>query len=224
MSSVVKELWEQALIGYNLPLTVLLGLVVLFWLLSILGTVDIDVLDIDFDVDVEAEGSGGMADGVFGALLKFVNAQDVPVMIILSLLTLFMWMVAILSNNYLNPTDSAGLAMAFLVGNLFVSAFLVKAVTQPLRPFLRSLKDDGELQQPLVGMSGVVKSRVLDSNFGQVEVPRETGAPALLNAILPEGRESLVRGDRILVIDFDSEGNKYLVHPAPQSADTTSNP
>ena len=173
-------------------------------------------LDFDFDFDVDsdaADGGGGVLEGLF----KFVNAQDVPVMIILSLLTVSMWSIAIFSNYYFNPNESAGLAMAFLGGNFFGSALLVKAVTQPLRPFFRSLKNDGEKQQPLIGMTGSVKSRVLDSTFGQVEVPREKGAPALLNAILPEDRGSLVRGDQILVIDFDDESNKYLVHPIPQS-------
>ena len=56
-----------------------------------------------------------------------------------------------------------------------------------------------------------MKSRVLDSNFGQVEVPRDKGAPALINAILPEEAESLVRGDQVLVIDHLKERDRFLV-------------
>lgn len=216
----MKELWEQAILYYNLPLTILLGFVVFFWLLSLLGTVDLDTLDVDLDtevnadVDVDLDGSDGATDGFLGALLRFVNAQDVPVMVILSLLTLLMWGLAIVGNFYLNPHESGLLALGFLFINFILSTLLVKAITEPLRPFMRAIKNDQEHQEPLVGLSGVVKSRVLDSGFGQVEVPRDKGAPALLNAILPEGREALVRGDRILVIDFDQERDKYLVHPA----------
>lgn len=212
----MKELWEQALIGYNLPLTVLLGLVVLFWLITLLGIFDLDALDVDLDIDADADLNGveGVGGNILGVFLKFVNAQDVPLMIVLSLLSLSLWALSIVSNYYFNPSQSIGLAMAFLAGNLFLSAFLVKVITHPLRPFMRNLKNDQELQQPLVGMSGVVKSRVLDSNFGQVEVPREKGAPALLNAILPEGKDALVRGNKILVIDFDEKLNKYLVQAA----------
>ena len=214
MSFDVKELWEQALIGYNLPLTVLFGLVVVFWLLTLLGAVDLDALDID--LDVETDGADGVGEGIFAVLLRFVNAHDIPVTIVLSLLSVFMWAGAILTNYYFNPEQNSLLAMAFLLVNLIISTLVVKFVTEPLRPFMRAIKDDGELQEPLVGMSGVVKSRVMDSSFGQVEVPRDKGAPALLNAILPEGQEPLVRGDQILVIDFDDQLDKYLVHPAPQ--------
>lgn len=216
MSFDVKELWEQALIGYNLPLTVLFGLVVVFWLLTLLGAVDLDALDID--LDVETDGADGVGEGIFAILLRFVNAHDIPVTIVLSLLSVFMWAGAILTNYYFNPEQNSLLAMAFLLVNLIISTLVVKFVTEPLRPFMRAIKDDGELQEPLVGMSGVVKSRVMDSSFGQVEVPRDKGAPALLNAILPEGQEPLVRGDQILVIDFDDQLDKYLVHPAPQGS------
>ncbi len=223
----MKELWEQAIIYYNLPLTILLGFVVVFWLLSLLGTVDLDTLDIDLntevnaDADVDVNGSDGAADGFFGSLLRFVNAQDVPVMVILSLLTLLMWGIGILGNFYLNPGESGLLALGFLFINFIISVLLVKAITEPLRPFMRAIKNDQEHQEPLVGLSGTVKSRSLDSDFGQVEVPRDKGAPALLNAILPEGRETLQRGDRILVIDFDKERDKYLVHPAQSETENS---
>lgn len=220
----MKELWEQAILFYNLPLTVLLVLVFVFWILSVIGTVDLDTFDIDLDadletgdgaIDLEADGaSQGSSEGVFGFMLRFVNAQDVPVMIIFSLLILFMWAISLASNYLFNPTESGWLASGMLVGNFILSAVLIKAVTQPLRPLMRAIKNDQEHQEPLVGMSGTVKSRVLDSKFGQVEVPRDKGAPALLNAVLPEGREALVRGDKILVIDFDRDRDKFLVHPA----------
>lgn len=223
----MKELWEQAILFYNLPLTILLGFVVLFWLLSLLGTVDLDTIDIDLDADVNADldvdvnGSDGAADGFFGSLLRFVNAQDVPVMVILSLLTLLMWGIGITGNYYLNPGESGLLALGFLFINFILSTLLVKVITEPLRPFMRAIKNDQEHQEPLVGLSGVVKSRVLDSGFGQVEVPRDKGAPALLNAILPEGRAALVRGDKVLVIDFDKEQDKYVVHAAKNESNNS---
>ncbi|MDP0490564.1 MAG: DUF1449 family protein [Verrucomicrobiota bacterium JB023] len=213
MTAVVKELWDQAWLGYNLPLTCLLILVAIYWLLSVIGTVDLDTFDIELDGDLEgdAEGQGQATEGVVGTMLRFVNAQDVPLMIVLSLLILFMWAVSILSNAYLNAEGSGWMAMGLLIGNFIVSALAVKAVTQPLRPLMRAIKNDQEHQEPLIGLSGTVKSRVLDHDFGQIEVPRKNGAPALLNAILPEGREALVRGDSVLVIGHDKEKDKFLV-------------
>jgi hypothetical protein len=199
-------MWEQALLSYNLPLTVLLGCVLLFWIVSLLG--------VGFDLDADADLDGDLTDGTsgfFGALLKFVNAHDVPLLLILSLLTLFMWMIAILSNYYLNPGNSPMLAGFFLIGNFFLSVLAVKYSTQPLRGFFRSLKNDDEHQEPLIGSAGIVKSRTLDQNFGQCEVPRPKGAPALLNCRLAEGEETLSRGDAILVIGYDDDTQRYII-------------
>ena len=208
----MKELWEQALLSYNLPLTILLGLVGVFWLLSLLGALDFDSFETDFDVDADANVDGG--DGsVFEGVMKFVNAQDVPIMFILSLLTLIMWVISIASNYYLNSSGSEWLALGFLSANFIVSVILVKFVTQPLRPLFRAMKNDQEHQEPLIGSSGFVKSRVLDQGFGQCEVTRPNGAPALLNCKLASREEPLVRGDQILVIDYDDNDQKYLIKP-----------
>lgn len=204
------ELWEQALLPFNLPLTVLMGLVAAFWLLSVVGAVDVDTFDTDFDIDADGDTGGG---NVFDGVLKFVNAQDVPIMIVLSLLALFMWLVSIGSNFYLNPEHEEGTALALLAGNLVVSVLAVKGITQPLRPLFRVIKQDQEHHEPLVGSSGQVKSRTLDQSFGQCEIVRPNGAPALLNCRLASDEEPLARGQQILVIDYDDSDRKFIVKP-----------
>ena len=205
----MKEIWEQAILSYNLPLTILLGGVFLFWIVSLLGVGDVDTdVDVDFDADMDGDAHGG---GAFGFILRLVNAQDIPVMLVLSLLSLFMWTISIASNFYFNPSQSGGLALLYFLGNFVLSVLLVKWVTQPLRPFFRSIKNDQEHQEPLIGSAGVVKSRTLDSQFGQCEVVRPKGAPALLNCCLPEGSAPLTRGDQILVIDYDEKNKKFVV-------------
>lgn len=212
----MKELWEQALLSYNLPLTILLGLVGVFWLLSVVGATDADSFDSDFDVDADAdadlEGDGG---SVFDGVLKFVNAQDVPIMFILSLLTLYMWVVAIASNYYLNSGHRELIALALLAANFILSVLMVKFTTHPLRPMFRAIKNDQEHKEPLVGSSGFVKSRILDQGFGQCEITRPNGAPALLNCRLASEEEPLVRGDHVLVIDYDPSDLKYIIKPLP---------
>lgn len=204
----MKEIWEQALLSYNLPLTILLGLVFLFWIVSLLGVGDFDT-DLDVDLDLEAEGDGH-GEGALGFILRVVNAQDVPLMLVLSLLTLLMWALSITLNFHFNEEQSGGVASLLLIGNFFLSVLLVKLVTQPLRPLFKSIKNDKEHQEPLIGSAGHVKSRILDQDFGQCEVVRPKGAPALLNCRLAEGGEALVRGDQILIIGFDSENQKFI--------------
>lgn len=204
----MKELWEQAILSYNLPLTVLLGLVLLFWVVSLLGVGG----DVDGDVDLDVDGDPGEAGGsVFGFILKFVNAQDVPVMLVLSLLAVFMWFISVVSNYYLNEGQSSTLAGLLFVGNFFLSVLAVKYTTQPLRKFFRIMKDDKEHTEPLIGSTGHVKSRTLDQDFGQCEVIRPKGAPALLNCRLAEGENPLSRGDAILVIGFDEQSKQFII-------------
>ncbi|MGC6466634.1 MAG: hypothetical protein ACON38_00025 [Akkermansiaceae bacterium] len=208
----MKEIWDQAILSYNLPLTVLLGLVFFFWVVSLLGIGDFDTdLDADIDVAADADVDGNVqSEGAFGFILRLVNAQDIPVMLVLSLLALFMWAFSLTLNFYFNERQSGGVAALLLAGNFFISVLLVKLVTQPLRPLFRSIKNDKEHQEPLIGSAGQVKSRVLDQDFGQCEVVRPKGAPALLNCRLAESEEPLVRGDQILIIGFDDEAQKFI--------------
>jgi len=206
----MNELWEHALLPYNMPLTVLLGLMAVYWVFSLIGAAD---FDFDFDIDAEAEGDVGSGHHILGAILKFVNAQDIPIMMVLSFLTLFMWSISLLANSILNPGHSNLIALGILVVNFIVSTLIVKAITQPLRPLFRAIKKD-EKHEPLIGAVGIVKSRVIDENYGQISVQRVQGAPALLNAYLDEG--ALVRGESVLVLSYDESRKRYLVKSAPE--------
>lgn len=211
----MSEFIQQALLPYNLPLTILMGAVTVFWILSLLGTIDLDGLDFDFDtdtdVDLDTEVSAGH--NYLGTALKFVNAQDVPIMMVLSLLTLFMWVFSILMNSVFNPEHSGLLALGLLLANFIGSTLCVKAITHPVRPFFRAIKKDEEVV-PLVGSVGTVKSRTIDTNFGQVSVTRENGAPALLNARLEDGE--LARGETVVIVSYDEDKKRYLAKSAPE--------
>lgn len=206
----MKEIWQQALLSYNLPLTVLLGLVFLFWIISLLGMADFEFLEADLELDADGSDVHGV-DGVFGFILRMVNAYDVPVMLVLSLLTLFMWTVSIASNYYLNPNHGGWIALGLFLVNFIFSVLLVKVTTQPLRPLFRAIKNDEEHQEPLIGSTGSVKSKTLDGDFGQCEIVRPKGAPALLNCRLAEGEPPLVRGDEILVIGYEDTTRKFII-------------
>ena len=70
----VKELWEQAILPYNLPLTILLGLVVGFWILTLIGGVSFDA-----DLDLDADTATGDLGDLPAAMLRAVNAGIVVV-------------------------------------------------------------------------------------------------------------------------------------------------
>jgi hypothetical protein len=204
----VKELWEQALLPYNLPLTLLLGLAIGFWILTLLGAVSADA-----DLPSGDDWLGDVGD-LPSAMLRVVNAGSVPVTVVLTVLILVMWISSLLLNYYLNPGASL-----LLAGGLFLAAFVLgvigtKVITQPLVPFMRRLKA-AENAPPVIGEVGVVRSIQLDPSYGQVEVERQDGASALLNARLSADAEPIPRGTSVAIISCDEKSGVYLVRPLP---------
>jgi hypothetical protein len=219
MVPAVKELWEQSILPYNLPFTILLGLVVCFWLLSLAGAVSTDSLHIDTDTDLDmhmdadADGHADLGD-LPGMLLRVVNAGYVPLTIVISVLALAMWILSILLNYYYNPAHSGWRSLAFMAAAFVGGVIVTKIVTQPLVPFMRRLKEAEDVP-PVIGALGVVRSIQLDSSYGQVEVQRVDGAPALLNARLGTGCEPVFRGATVAVVSQDELTGTYVVRPVP---------
>lgn len=206
----MKEIWEQAILPQNLPLTILLGLVIVFWLFTLIGAVSADALDVDLDADSHAHDAGG----VFAVFLRLVNAGFVPVTVVLSILILAMWMISMTCNYYFNPAGALILSIGFFFAALVLGLIITKAVTQPLVPLMRKLKA-AEDAAPVVGEIGTVKSIQLDAEYGQVEVIRPDGAPALLNARLAPGSDPAPRGTSVAILSMDEAKGVYLARVLP---------
>jgi hypothetical protein len=210
----VKELWEQAILPGNLPLTILLGLVIVFWGITLLGLINSDSLDFDIDAD-----AGGDVDGLHdipGALLRAVNAGSVPVTVVLSVLVLAMWIVSMVLNYYFNPEGGLLLSAGFFLAAFILGVIATKILTQPLVPLMRRLKD-AENAAPVIGETGIVRSIDIDSKFGQIEVARPDGAPALLNARLGPDAEPAPRGATVVIVSQDEATGIYLARVLPDS-------
>lgn len=208
----VMELWGQAILPYNLPFTLLLGLVVVYWMLTLLGAVGVDSLDANLD------GGGNEAGGDLGdvpaAMLRVVNAGFVPLTVVLSILILMMWLGSITLNYYFNPGQSWLLAGGFLVLAFVLAVIATKILTQPLVPLMRKLKDAEDVA-PVIGEVGIVRSIEMDSQYGQVEVERPGGATALLNARLGADAEAVPRGTPVVIISLDEPSGLYLARSLP---------
>ena len=76
--------------------TVILGLVFLYWMLAIIGAVDIDVLDIDVDIETDASSVGGLT-----GLLSTLGLSGPPITVILSILVVFSWLFSYFSSSHL---------------------------------------------------------------------------------------------------------------------------
>lgn len=203
----MKELWEQSILPYNLPLTILLGLVVLFWLRAIIGGGE-DLL--------EGNADGGDDFGDSFGFLRILNAGAVPLTMVLSILILTLWMGAVALNYYFNAGHDYLWALVLDAGALVLALIATKVITQPLAVVMRRLKA-AEDAPPVVGETGIVRSLELNATHGQVEVERPDGAPALLNARLADGSGPVPRGTRVWIDGIDESSGIYLASSLPES-------
>ena len=215
----MTEIFQEAILPHNLPFTIVLGCVLLYWLIAILGALDFEMLDglldldTDADVDVDVDSGDSHSSHHGGGILKsaadFMNATDVPIIFVLSLLTLFTWAANLLGNHYFNPQHSALVASGISAAALVIGILSTKWLTIPLKPLGKLLKSS-ENQEPVIGRAGIVRSPHLDHQFGQVEVEAK-GAPLLLNARMSAEGESLPKGTSILVVAQEEDSDWYTV-------------
>lgn len=200
---------------YNLPFTIPFGFLCVYWVLSIIGLFDVD-LGLDGDLDIDGD-IGGLSGGL-KSLLNFVNATDVPIMLILTFISGLGLVANVAFNTSLNPNGTPWIGVGFIVASLVLAAVITRYVTKPLKPLFNLMNQNDEDKIAIIGRIGEVKSLTLDNKFGQVEVPHENNAPALLNCRLPDHYTPLKKGDKVLVTEEGPEGKYFLVRPAEELA------
>jgi len=229
----MMELIYAAFSPVNLVFTILLLLVVLYWVLMILGALDLDFLhadvdadvdvDVDMDADVDVDGGvdvhgdvdGGLGEGsppvhAFTAVLQFFYVGKVPMMVLMTILVLSLWMISLAANHILNPWNSALLGLAIAGGNIVVSAMILKAVGSPLARLFHGLYEDPNRPKSAIGRVGkVLSAEITAQRMGHVEVTG-TGAPLVLNAVA-EGEQVLQRGDEAVVLERSADRGVYIV-------------
>ena len=115
--------------------TILLIVVVIYWLFTILGVFDISLLD--FDVDISVEGDISSANALTGLMMRF-GLHGVPVTIIISLVVLFGWLICYYLVYFFSPLFSSGLlrlllGLPALAASYSSSAFMRRPLVTPAR-------------------------------------------------------------------------------------------
>lgn len=197
----------------NLPASFLLGLVLLYWLMVILGVLGMDAFDLDLDADldfdVEADVDGHFEGSVFGKVLDFFHLGDVPIMIVASFFVLNMWIITIVSNHYFNPEFSWLVLGMWIVPNLVVSLMITKVILLPLATIFKNSDSQQKLRTEMIGQVGVVKTSEVNERFGQIEIQQD-GPPIVLNVTASAGR-TLGQGDAARIVAYDANQDRYIV-------------
>ena len=233
--------------------TVLLGIVLVYWLLAIMGLVDFESTDLGLDLgdvggevdlgdvggEVDFGDAGGEVDlgdaggevgdvthsshtldgepdasevtSLAGRLVAF-GLGGVPFSIVVSILTLFSWLVCSLTSLWilpLVPTDILYFVVCtgILIG-AFVAALPLSAIcVRPMRGLF--VKVNAISNASLVGRECRILTGGVDEKFGRAVV--SDGAEEFHINVVADVPNTLKRGDAAFIVDYDGAARRYRI-------------
>ncbi|OPZ88733.1 MAG: hypothetical protein BWY74_03013 [Firmicutes bacterium ADurb.Bin419] len=198
------ELLKTSITGVNLIPTTLLGIVVLYWIIVIIGAIDIDFFDFDLDLP-----DGDIVSNPFYEFLGFLNIGDIPFMLVLSVFSLSFWIIA-MSISVSSFVSAMWISAVLLLPNLVVSLFITKVVTYPLKGLFRGILKDTESEIKIEGQLCTLLCDITYGRLGQAEIDR-VGSSILINVKIDDEQENMYKGDKAFVIKKDSDKDCYII-------------
>ena len=187
--------------------------VMVFWMLSLIGLVDVEMFDFgfDFDLDVDTDTDAGLFGDLSGFFMYF-GLNGIPVTIVISVLMLVAWLLSYFASAYLIaplPFDW----LRYVAGTLVIAGVL--AVALPITGM--SLKPTRHLfagataktKSSFVGAKGLVTTLEVSETFGQAEVA--DGGAGLIIDIRADEPNTLTKGDDIALLSYDESSGTYRV-------------
>lgn len=216
---------------YSALLVVVMG----YWLVTIVGGLDVDALDGGADGALEAldgadgaleglDGAGGAIDGADGALeasgaggvtaLGWLTRKRLPISVTTTIVVLTGWAVSYLGTRALLPMWSSLLPQALGATLLGAGAFAVgwvmsSILAAPMAPLFKTHLADGNRE--LVGKSCRIQTGTVDEEFGSAVVIDGSSSDVIQVRFRGEGQ--LRRGDEALIVSYQPETNTFRVEP-----------
>ena len=197
------------------PTIIFTGLVMfvtLYWIVSLLGMADMDSVDLGEsggDADVSTLSSTGFFTGL---MLKF-GLYGVPLIIILSLISLIGWLLSYLYTSLLHQYFDSGV-LYYLFGTgalifvLVVSMWLTGIIISPIRKNIAKIPKRNSSNN--VGKIAVVRTLSVTDKHGEAEL--NDGGAGLILKIRSDSNDGLLKqGDRVMLIEYLDEANTYRV-------------
>lgn len=186
--------------------TGLLAIVTLYWLFSIVGFFDLDMLDIEVDTELDHSPN------LFGSFLNKFRLEGVPVTISLSLLILCSWVVSFLisyefSQKIAEEWLRVVLGLWVIVLAPLVTAPLVATIISPLKPLFRQHEEQSS--KDIIGKIATLRSSKVTATFGEATL--HDGGAGLILKVRADVPNQIKRGDKILLQYYNSAKNTYFV-------------
>ena len=167
--------------------------------------------------DGAAEAADGTADsgpqlGVIATIVSALKLRKAPITVSLSLTFLFGWLLSYYAMTAMPAFESpfvrlgvgTGVGFASFAVALIVASFCIR----PLGPIFE--QKSGQRRRDILGKTCTVRTGRVDEEFGQAEVD-DGGAGLLVEVRCPAGE--LKRGDKALVVEYDSGADAFIVEP-----------
>lgn len=198
--------------------TVLLAFMFFYWMVAVVGIIEIDSLDFDLpegietnaDMGIDASGEGGNLNVLAGVLVRF-GLYGIPFAIILSIFAAIAWLISYYAALYLNKAFATGL-MHYLIGfgvlmvTMLVSAWLTGKLIAPIRK--RIAKIPKHNAKEILGKMALVRSSVVNDTYGEAIL--EDGGAGLVLKVRSDNT-TFAKGDKVVLIKYRPEQNVYLV-------------
>jgi hypothetical protein len=207
----VSELLQASFSQNQILLTILLGLVVCYWLMVISGVLDLDtdVSDGGGEIDMDP-GHDASTGSIWMSTGRFLGFSKVPIIVWLSFVSLFMWFFSLVLNQYWNHEAEASRALLLLAPNLMASVIVTKIVTIPIAKLFAAMADADSEGEEILGRSGTVISIEANETYGQIEIPVK-GAPLLVNVRCQPGSPALKKGTPVQVVSAGPDNKFYYI-------------
>lgn len=208
------ELLQASLSQNQILLTILLGLVVCYWLMVIFGVLDLDtdVADGGGEIDMDP-GHDSSTGSVWMSSGRFLGFSKVPLIVWLSFVSLFMWFFSLVLNQYWNREAEVLRALLLLAPNLVASLIVTRIVTLPIAKLFAAMADADSEGEEILGRTGSIITMEANENYGQIEIPAK-GAPLLVNVRCQPGAPALKKGTSVQVISAGPDNKFYYIEPS----------
>lgn len=231
----------QAITSFpTVPLTVLLGVVVGYWIFALVtgaafhggdavtggikAVGDATTVAIKGAVEaVAGDTDADLGDAADAGVLTTLGLGKVPITITLSVIALAAWTVSTLGTLILQPVNvffqSALLAVSLVCG-LLGAAVLLRPLGKALDQSKPARRRDS------LGQICTITSGRVDATFGTAQV--DDGAAGLNVHVVCAKANTLKKGDRAILIDFDTAKDTYEIEPVdwlmPQEIEALNDP
>lgn len=188
--------------------TALVMFVTLYWIISLLGMVDMDSVDM-------GDGADLTSTGVFtGLMLKF-GLYGVPLIIILTLISFIGWTLSYFYTSFLYDwLDTGFLYYLFGTGALIlvlvVSMWLTGLIISPIRKNIANIPKRNAASN--IGKTAIVRTLSVTDMHGEAEL-NDGGAGLILKVRIDDEWQNapLQYGDKVVLTEYMSEINAYRI-------------